>query len=148
MVDAPGNNLVVCQEEQKKLYQEKCVISPKENTLTEKIPMNLITISTANVNLNPSMSQNSDQKTNEGTKKKQQPMEKRSTETRPSHILRYDHRGHHLPKYDDKKNGTRCKLETCDQRTHIYCAKCNVHLCIMKDRNCFENFHVLKIPEN
>lgn len=47
----------------------------------------------------------------------------------------------HLPQHDNKNNPTRCKEHQCSGRTHFMCEKCNVHLCITKDRNCFLKFH-------
>lgn len=68
------------------------------------------------------------------------PSKKKRTEVRPLQDLRYD--GYqHLPHYDEKKEASRCKNEGCKNRTHILCAKCNIHLCILKGRNCFSTFH-------
>lgn len=47
----------------------------------------------------------------------------------------------HMPHLDGNKEGKRCKNRLCNQKTHFYCDKCNVHLCIKKDRNCFVTFH-------
>ncbi|CAK9827646.1 hypothetical protein ANTRET_LOCUS5324 [Anthophora retusa] len=47
----------------------------------------------------------------------------------------------HMPQIDNKKEATRCKLPLCKGRTHFYCDKCRVHLCLVKKRNCFERFH-------
>ncbi|XP_046401535.1 piggyBac transposable element-derived protein 3-like [Ischnura elegans] len=47
----------------------------------------------------------------------------------------------HLPEHDGKKEPTRCKQVNCTQRSHIFCKKCEVHLCINRGRNCFVNFH-------
>lgn len=68
-------------------------------------------------------------------------------EKRPLHVRRYDQRGH-FPRFDNNKNATRCKKENCKSRTHMYCVKCNVHLCIAKNKECFVDFHTLNIPEN
>lgn len=58
----------------------------------------------------------------------------------PSNIVegRYD-RYNHVVKIDDKKSASRCKL--CKKTTHHYCDKCNVNLCLVKDRNCFMIYH-------
>lgn len=72
----------------------------------------------------------------------QQPRPKsaKALEWRPSPGLQKDHVGH-LPAFDDKKEATRCKNTNCKQRTHYYCKKCQVHLCLVKDRMCFTIFH-------
>lgn len=68
------------------------------------------------------------------------PLKRTRYESMPYTEMRYD--GHdHMPLVDEKKENTRCKLEMCKYKSHIYCSKCNVHLCIMKGRNCFANFH-------
>lgn len=65
---------------------------------------------------------------------------KKKTETRPIKDLRFD--GYqHIPMYDENKEASRCKNEGCKNRTHIFCEKCKVHLCILKGRNCFSIFH-------
>lgn len=61
-------------------------------------------------------------------------------ETRPFQDMRYDGYNH-LPTYDEKKENSRCKMEDCKGKTHIFCTKCKVHLCILKGRNCFNKFH-------
>lgn len=35
----------------------------------------------------------------------------------------------------------RCKQTNCKERTVFYCKKCEVHLCITRNRNCFYNYH-------
>lgn len=47
----------------------------------------------------------------------------------------------HFAFIDYLRDGTLCKHVGCTMRTHIMCKKCNVHLCLTKDRNCFYNFH-------
>ncbi|KAK4874020.1 hypothetical protein RN001_013380 [Aquatica leii] len=47
----------------------------------------------------------------------------------------------HMPHLDNNKKGKRCKYPTCNKKTHFYCDKCSVHLCIKKERNCFVTFH-------
>lgn len=61
---------------------------------------------------------------------------------KPENKVRYQ-KQNHLPEFDSNKNATRCKNENCISRTHIFCTKCNVHLCIAKNRNCFKEFHIL-----
>ncbi|XP_031358741.1 piggyBac transposable element-derived protein 3-like isoform X1 [Photinus pyralis] len=65
---------------------------------------------------------------------------KKKVEIRPTNAQRFD-KYDHLPQYDDKKEASRCKNQDCKSRTHIYCQKCKVHLCILKGRNCFSKFH-------
>lgn len=62
------------------------------------------------------------------------------TETRPISEQRYDNFGH-FPQVDGKKESTRCKLENCRRKSRTFCIKCNVHLCLVSERNCFLKFH-------
>lgn len=73
---------------------------------------------------------------------KKQP-EYKAQELRPPRELTHVEDGH-LPAYDDNKEATRCKLKGCTQRSHFFCKKCNVHLCIVKGRICFTEFHSKK----
>lgn len=59
--------------------------------------------------------------------------------TRPVHDVRYD-KFEHFPVHI-KGLGKLCKLENCKGRSRIYCKKCDVFLCLSKDRNCFLKFH-------
>lgn len=70
----------------------------------------------------------------------------RTDSSLPLDVSRYD-RINHLPKMDLLKNATKCKNSPCSRnnRTHFYCTKCNVHLCLTKDRNCFAEFHKKKL---
>lgn len=44
--------------------------------------------------------------------------------------------------YHDKKNSaSRCKLPTCKYLTHVFCEKCEKHLCFTRERNCFVAYH-------
>lgn len=47
----------------------------------------------------------------------------------------------HWPRFDDSQN--RCRAN-CGKKTMIKCSKCNVYLCLVKDRNCFMQFHTQK----
>lgn len=47
----------------------------------------------------------------------------------------------HFPKYDEKKEATRCKKNNCSGKTHIMCRKCNIHLCFTPKKDCFYNYH-------
>lgn len=61
-------------------------------------------------------------------------------ERRPAIEIQYD-TVDHLPEYDKKKEATRCKKTGCKGKTHVYCKKCEIHLCFTSDRNCFRTFH-------
>jgi len=50
----------------------------------------------------------------------------KTSETLPHLETRKDEVGH-FPIYDNSK--LRCKKEGCGAKTHVYCKKCNVHLC-------------------
>lgn len=86
-------------------------------------------------------------KTNEITQLKQQKsqitqkiqIENILKERRPIPCIRFD-RHEHFPKLSETK--TRCKNEKCHKLTVVYCTKCKVHLCFVKNRNCFTNFHI------
>lgn len=65
---------------------------------------------------------------------------KSASEKKPSVELRFD-RLDHLPDIDEKANASRCKNIGCAKKTHIYCTKCNLHLCLTQRRNCFKLFH-------
>lgn len=67
---------------------------------------------------------------------------KKKKEARPFVEKRYDGYNH-IPTVDEKKkDNSRCKLEGCKNKTHIYCTKCEVHVCLIKGRNCFSKFHL------
>lgn len=63
-----------------------------------------------------------------------------NVETKPMNESRFDGYGH-FAEYDEKKEAGRCKLEGCTKKVHTFCKKCNVHLCLIKGRNCFLKFH-------
>lgn len=65
---------------------------------------------------------------------------RRKVETRPLVEVQSD-RVDHMPQFDNKKEATRCKMVGCKGRSHVFCDKCNVHLCLLKNRNCFLSFH-------
>lgn len=54
--------------------------------------------------------------------------------------LRYDGMDH-TPMMVDKKMRRDCKLTGCKSKTQFMCKKCYLHLCITKDKNCFEAYH-------
>lgn len=82
------------------------------------------------------MSQQSEQPNN--------PKNRMKTEKRPLNEIRYDSTDH-LPDVDNKSYGSRCKNENCNSKTHIFCSKCQVHLCLFAGRNCFRQFHTLNV---
>lgn len=57
----------------------------------------------------------------------------------PTSSNRYEN-NRHMPRFDSRKNAMRCK-GGCEGKTHIYCADCKVHLCVFRERNCFEKYH-------
>ncbi|XP_072047401.1 piggyBac transposable element-derived protein 3-like [Amphiura filiformis] len=58
---------------------------------------------------------------------------------RPVQDVRYD--GYrHFPACI-KELGQRCKYEGCKSRSRVKCVKCEVFLCLSKDKNCFLAFH-------
>ena len=69
------------------------------------------------------------------------PTKRQNIERRPLREVQTDN-CQHMPEHDQKKEATRCKYNRCNQRSHIYCIKCNVHLCLNRERNCFSNFHM------
>lgn len=65
--------------------------------------------------------------------------QEKSRECRTDEEVRYD--GYfHYPKYSEKR--LRCKLETCNVKSQVICSKCDVHLCLNKNNNCFYEYHV------
>ncbi|KAM3965016.1 piggyBac transposable element-derived protein 3-like [Aphomia sociella] len=47
----------------------------------------------------------------------------------------------HLPIFDDIKAPRKCRLETCSSRSKIRCRKCNVYLCLSRDKDCYYLYH-------
>ncbi|KAG8253744.1 hypothetical protein J6590_029318 [Homalodisca vitripennis] len=66
--------------------------------------------------------------------------ERTSEEVQPSKAMRRD-TVDHLPEVDSKKEATRCKNQNCKGKTHVFCTKCQVHLCLLSYRNCFIMYH-------
>lgn len=48
----------------------------------------------------------------------------------------------HWALYDRKPSRSLCKIKGCQNRTHIFCKKCEVYLCLNTTRNCFLRFHI------
>lgn len=66
---------------------------------------------------------------------------KRDKEVKPCDAVCQDE-VNHFPGFDtNSKFAQRCKAVDCRKRTFIYCLKCNIHLCISKESNCFLKFH-------
>lgn len=62
----------------------------------------------------------------------------KSRESRTDETIRYDGY-HHLPQFSEKR--LRCKSESCNLKSTVFCSKCNVHLCMTKSHNCFSKYH-------
>lgn len=62
----------------------------------------------------------------------------KSRESRTDQNIRYDGFGH-IPKYSEKR--LRCKLESCQSKSQLYCSKCNVHLCVNSNHDCYAEYH-------
>lgn len=76
-----------------------------------------------------------------------EPLPKRmKREKRPDFSIRFDGKNHY-PAKENWNNATRCKLEDCKMKSHVYCAKCKVHLCLEPERNCYLKFHQNNKPE-
>ncbi|XP_064469018.1 piggyBac transposable element-derived protein 3-like [Ornithodoros turicata] len=50
----------------------------------------------------------------------------------------------HWPVADDLPSARFCRVQGCKGRTRTRCEKCNVYLCLTKERNCFKFFHTNK----
>jgi len=57
---------------------------------------------------------------------------------RPQDDIRGDKIGH-WPEVGATRK--RCKNLSCSGKTVILCSKCNVHLCLNKNKNCFKLYH-------
>lgn len=77
-----------------------------------------------------------DENVNQGTERKK----RRVPANLPCVDKRYDGFDH-WPNNEEMKNPVKCRLEGCDSRSRIRCTKCNVFLCLVKNRNCFVSFH-------
>lgn len=63
---------------------------------------------------------------------------KSATEVRPMHSVQWDNLGHY-PCHTESK--IRCKKPNCSGRSRWKCIKCEVHLCLEENKNCFIDFH-------
>ena len=57
-----------------------------------------------------------------------------------NHECRYDSFDH-WSQPNDLAIPQQCKMEGCKGKSRTLCEKCNVYLCLTKDRNCFKDFH-------
>ena len=54
-----------------------------------------------------------------------------------------DNHGGHLPDYQTmRKRCTYCAMESKENRTFVICLACNIPLCLVKERKCFQNHHI------
>lgn len=65
-----------------------------------------------------------------------------SIETKPKHSIRFDEHNH-FPTI----TATPVRCKNCFKKTFICCQKCKVHLCLVSNRNCFTDFHVLSLDD-
>ena len=69
---------------------------------------------------------------------REEPLKKARPAVLPVDTVRYDGFDH-WPEPMELKSAQRCKFCTGSSRTR--CVKCNVYLCLSKDKNCFMYFH-------
>ena len=54
-----------------------------------------------------------------------------------------DNHGGHLPDYQTmQKRCTYCAIEGKEHRIFVICLACNIPLCLVKERNCFQKHHI------
>ena len=54
-----------------------------------------------------------------------------------------DNHGGHLPDYQTmQKRCANCAMEGKENRTFVICLACNIPLCLVKERNCFQKHHI------
>lgn len=63
---------------------------------------------------------------------------------KPKISSRFDKEAH-WPLYDKKSSRSLCKIKSCQNRTHVYCKKCDLHLCFNATRNCFYEYHTQNV---
>lgn len=85
----------------------------------------------------PSPAKRSSRITLEDVRSKNQRVDK-SRERRTDDDIRYDGFDH-FPEYSE--NRVRCKLETCNGKSQVFCSKCRVHLCLNLNHNCYRDYH-------
>ncbi|PNF34042.1 hypothetical protein B7P43_G03481 [Cryptotermes secundus] len=69
------------------------------------------------------------------------PVQRLRGETRPPEEIQYDG-AQHWPLHENGALPTRCKFPECKGRSRVKCEKCNVRLCLSKEKNCFRSFHL------
>lgn len=47
----------------------------------------------------------------------------------------------HWPVVDSLTTARACRLRGCKSRSRVRCEKCNLYLCLTKEKNCFKKFH-------
>jgi hypothetical protein len=61
--------------------------------------------------------------------------------------VRCDLSVHHPIAFDSKKKRRiKCQSPTCRNFTHSYCERCKVYLCYSMLRNCFAEYHGIRVP--
>lgn len=55
------------------------------------------------------------------------------------------HKAEHIANMSEQKFGSKCRLPGCKKKTKMYCVKCKMFLCITAQRNCFAEFHGVKV---
>ncbi|KAF9417156.1 hypothetical protein HW555_005667 [Spodoptera exigua] len=69
------------------------------------------------------------------------PINRQYRPIRPSLGKRYD--GYdHVAVFDDIKAPRSCMMEGCHSRSKIKCSKCGVYLCLSRNQNCFQLYHL------
>lgn len=58
--------------------------------------------------------------------------------SQPEESVRFDNVAHY-PRIDKARRI--CRLNGCEGRTNVVCTKCNVHLCLYKNKNHFYTYH-------
>jgi len=78
----------------------------------------------------------------EESKEENEPPAKQTREmsSNVSELTGYDGYNH-WPIFISTLNSTRCKNETCFRKTYWKCSKCNVHLYLISNKNCFTQYH-------
>jgi hypothetical protein len=87
---------------------------------------------------------NSTSDENESDEENEPPPKKiRESASSVTQLIRYDGFDH-WPTFVSSINNTRCKNENCSGKTYWKCSKCNVHLCLHSNKNCFTQYHTRK----
>ena len=74
-------------------------------------------------------------------RKRALPMSRTSKKKNQPELI--DNHGGHLPDYQAmQKQWVYCAMKVKENRTFIICLVCNIPLCLVKERNCFQNHHI------